>query len=243
MARPKSRIAVRRWNLNKNIDCAVEDAPHNRGAKEMKSRFSMFQKLFFACLSAVVLGFQAGCATLDQTAADTGVPAAPASADNGSTSTIFRPGDIIEVDFADTPGLPSKWQQTIREDGTITLPLNKTVRADGLRKGELEQAIHEVYVPHILRRLTVNVRSDKRSYFVSGEVKLPGEKEHTGHITAMRAIAAAGDFTDYANKSKIDVIRVTGEKIRVNGKKALEDASKDVPVYPGDRVHVYRRII
>jgi polysaccharide export outer membrane protein len=97
-------------------------------------------------------------------------------------------------------------------------------------------------VPHILRRLTVNVRSDKRSYFVSGEVKLPGEKEHTGHITAMRAIATAGDFTDYANKSKIEIFRVSGEKIRLNGKKALEDASKDVPVYPGDRVHVYRRI-
>jgi len=241
MAQPKNRIAVHRWNLNKNIDCAVEDAPHNRGAKEMKSRFSMYQ-LVVACLSAVVLGFQVGCASLDPAATDAGVPAVPTGQDSASISTVFRPGDILEVDFADTQGLPSKWQQTIREDGTITLPLSKTVRAAGLRKGELEQAIHEVYVPHILRRLTVNVRSDKRSYFVSGEVKLPGEKEHTGHITAMRAIATAGDFTDYANKSKIEIFRVSGEKIRLNGKKALEDASKDVPVYPGDRVHVYRRI-
>ena len=44
-----------------------------------------------------------------------------------------------------------------------------------------------------------------------------------------------------ANKKKIDVFRSNGEKVRLNGKKALEDPSKDVPVYPGDRVHVYRR--
>ena len=209
----------------------------------MKSRFSMYQ-LFVACLSAVVLGFQVGCATLDggTGAAGTDAPPGQLPVNSASISTIFRPGDVLEVDFADTQGLPSKWQQTIREDGTITLPLSKTVNAAGLRKGELEQAIHDVYVPSILRRLTVNVRSDKRSYFVSGEVKLPGEKEHTGHITAMRAIATAGDFTDFANKSKIEIFRVSGEKIRLNGKKALQDASKDVPVYPGDRVHVYRRI-
>jgi protein involved in polysaccharide export with SLBB domain len=233
---------VPRWNLNKNIDCAVEDAPHNRGAKEMKSRFSKFQ-LIVACLSVILLGFQLGCASMDPGTAGAGAPPAAApTSDDGSTSTIFRSGDRVQIDFADSPGLPSTWQQTVREDGTITLPLSKTVNAAGLRKGELETAIRDVYVPHILRRLTVNVRSDKRSYFVSGEVKLPGEKEHTGQITAMRAIATAGDFTDYANKSKIEVIRVNGQKIRVNGKKALEDASKDVPVYPGDRVHVYRRI-
>jgi len=206
----------------------------------MKSRFTFLQ-IIVACISTVVLGFQVGCATTSETGgADTPPPLTPQ--ESASTSTIFRPGDTIEVDFADTQGLPSKWQQTVREDGTITLPLSKTVNAAGLRKGELEQAIHEVYVPSILRRLTVNIRSDKRTYFVSGEVKLPGEKEHTGHLTAMRAVATAGDFTDFANKSKIDVIRVSGQKIRVNGKKALEDASKDVPVYPGDRVHVYRRL-
>ena len=169
--------------------------------------------------------------------------AMPAAAVDRSTDTSFRPGDRVEIQFTDTQGLPPSWQQTVREDGTITLPLNKTVRAADLRKGELETAIRDVYVPHILRRLTVNVRADRRSYFVSGEVKLPGEKEHTGQITAMRAIATAGDFTDFANKSKIEVFRSNGEKVQVNGKKALKDPSKDVPVYPGDRVHVHRRYI
>lgn len=170
------------------------------------------------------------------------VAAAGAPPPDGRINTTFQPGDRIAIDFADNQGLPNSWQQTIREDGTITLPLGQSLRAAGLRKGELEQAIQELYVPHILKRLTVNVRSEQRSYFVSGEVKNPGQKEHTGLITAMKAIAASGDFTDFANKSKIEIFRSTGEKIKVNGKKALRDASKDVPVYPGDRVHVYRRI-
>jgi protein involved in polysaccharide export with SLBB domain len=234
----RKRTAELRWSLNKNIDCAVKDAPHNRGAKEMKSR-CLISRIVVACF-ALVIGLQLGCASLDDGSAS--MANQPMATLNDSTDTRYRPGDRIEIQFTDTVGLPAAWQQTVREDGTITLPLNKTVRASDLRKGELEAAIRDVYVPEILRRLTVNVRSDRRFYFVSGEVKLPGEKEHTGQITAMRAIATAGDFTDFAKKTKIEVFRSNGEKIELNGKKALRDPSKDVPVYPGDRVHVYRRI-
>ena len=238
MATPK-KIAVRQWSLNRNIDCAVKDAPHNRGAKEMKKSRCLMSRIVVACLT-LVIGLQFGCVSPDDGGA---VVAAnpPAATVDGSTDTKVRPGDRIEIQFTDTGGLPPSWQQTVREDGSITLPLNKTVHAADLRKGELEAAIRDVYVPHILRRLTVNVRAERRNYFVSGEVKLPGEKEHTGQITAMRAIATAGDFTDFAKKSKIEVFRSNGEKVQVDGKEALKDPSKDVPVYPGDRVHVYRR--
>lgn len=206
----------------------------------MKSR-CLYLPIVVACI-AVVLGLQVGCVAPDTGGAAAAQVNPGASIVDDSISLVFRRGDRIQIDFADTQGIPSNWQQTIREDGTITLPLSQTVLAAGLRKGELEEAIRDVYVPRILRRLTVNVRADRRSYFVSGEVKLPGEKEHSGQITAMKAIATAGDFTDFAHKGKIDVFRSNGEKIRLNGKKALDDASKDVPVYPGDRVHVHRRI-
>jgi protein involved in polysaccharide export with SLBB domain len=195
---------------------------------------------FILAFGSLVLGLQLGCATPGGATPMAEDPAT-APVEPGLTSTEYRPGDRINIDFIDTAGLPSNWQQTVREDGTITLPLGQIVRAAGLRKGELESAIHDLYVPRILRRLTVNVRSEQRSYFVSGEVKNPGQKEHTGLITAMKAVAAAGDFTDFANKSKIEIIRANGQKIKVNGKKALDDPSRDEPVYPGDRVHVHRR--
>jgi polysaccharide export outer membrane protein len=147
----------------------------------------------------------------------------------------------VVIDFADNQGLPSPWLQTVREDGSISLPLNQTVVAGGKRKGELEKAIHDVYVPNILKRVTVNVRSEDRTYFVTGEVRTPGQKPHPGLITALRAIGAAGDFTDFANRSNVEIIRANGDKVTMNAKDAQRDPSLDLPVYPGDTVHVNRR--
>jgi len=157
------------------------------------------------------------------------------------TNTTYQRGDKLTIDF--DQGLPTPWQQVITEDGTITLPLNQKIVAAGKRKAELEKEIQQIYVPNYLRRLTVNVRSEERSYFVQGEVRTPGQRPHTGLITALKAIAAAGDFTDYAKKSDVEIHRATGERIHMNAKKALKDPAKyDVPVYPGDTVYVNRRL-
>jgi protein involved in polysaccharide export with SLBB domain len=227
-------IAGRRLSSNKNIDCAVKDAPHNRGANEMKSSRNMYH--FCVALATFSIALLMGCESPGR-----GPSAVPEGPDL-RTRTNYSPGDKVLIDFTDNPGVPSVWQQVIREDGTITLPLNQTLVAAGRTKGELEQAIRDLYVPRILKRLTVNVRAEQRTYFVSGEVKTPGQREHTGLMTAMKAIAASGDFTDFANKSDIKVIRSNGEVIKMDGKQALRDPSKDVPVYPGDRVHVDRRL-
>lgn len=197
----------------------------------------MIRIVLLTCVS-LLLGVQLGCTT---PGTGQGVADATPNMDE-RVNTTYRAGDKIKIDFSDNVGMPRDWQQTVREDGTITLPLSQTIRAADLRKGELERAIHDLYVPRILKRLTVNVQAEERSYFVSGEVKIPGQKGHTGLITSLQAVAAAGDFTDYANKSKIDVVRANGEQIRVNGKKVMDGEAVDVPVYPGDRVHVHRRI-
>jgi protein involved in polysaccharide export with SLBB domain len=204
----------------------------------------LISRLFTAGVCLLALGFQFGCATAPSSSALDGA-ISEKSATDISVDTTFRRGDKITIEFADNPGIVPQWPQTIREDGTITLPLlpsGQTVVAAGKKKGELETAIHDLYVPKILRRLTVNVRSDQRSYFVTGEVKTPGQKEHTGLITVMKAVGTAGDFTDYADKKHIDLIRGDGTKIIVNGVKALKDPAKyDKPVYPGDTVRVHRR--
>jgi protein involved in polysaccharide export with SLBB domain len=190
-------------------------------------------RIVVACLSLVV-GMQLGCTS--PTVAGKGGPDLPPLIDS-----TYRPGDTILIDFADNPGIPTPWTQTVREDGTIGLPFNQTVMAAGKQKAQLEKAIQDMYVPKILTRLTVNIRSEARYFFVTGEVKIPGQKQHTGLITVMKAISVAGDFTDYADKGDIDVIRGEGEIVKVNGKDILKGAANDVPVYPGDRVHVNRR--
>ena len=186
-----------------------------------------------ACAAALLIAFLPGCQT----------GPTPKNADAAPrTDTSYQPGDRIIIDFADNAGVPQNWQQTVREDGTITLPLNQTLQAVGKQKGELEEAIRKLYVPKILKRLTVNIRPQQQTYFVRGEVKAPGQKEHTGLITALKAIATAGDFTDFAKKTNVEIIRgSTGERIIMNAEDAIRNPALDVPIYPGDSIHVNRR--
>lgn len=158
-----------------------------------------------------------------------------------SIDTTYRPGDKLMIDFTNAPDMPPTWLQTVREDGTVTLPHNLTLTVSGKKKGEVEQEIHSLYVPKMYRRLTVNVRADDRFFFVRGEVKTPGQRPHTGSITALKAISAAGDFTDFANRKKVEIVRTNGEKLFLNATKALENPDLDIPVYPGDTVYVHRR--
>ena len=185
-------------------------------------------------LVSLVVGLQLGCQNQG--------PFGPNDVPPPIHISEVRPGDKIIINFADNPGIQQVWEQTVNQDGTILLPFNKRVQAAGLGESQLEQAIHDTYVPDLLTRLTVNVRLEQRTFFVSGEVNNPGQRELTGSMTAMKAITSAGDFTDFANKSKIEVIRTSGEKIQVDGKRALRNPKYDVPVYAGDTVFVHRRI-
>jgi polysaccharide export outer membrane protein len=196
-------------------------------------------RILTVCTLLIGIGAFTGC--------ETGQAVGPRSGDKTGTQspdlqtdTTYHPGDKINIEFDN--GLPNPWNQTVREDGSIGLPLNKSVMAAGKKKAELEEDIRKVYVPTYLNRLTVNIRSEERSYFVKGEVRNPGQKQHTGLITAMKAIAAAGDFTDFAKRSDVEIIRANGEVIHMNANKALKNPAKyDVPVFPGDTVHVNRR--
>ena len=57
----------------------------------------------------------------------------------------------------------------------ISLPLGQSVEAEGKTKAELEKAIHDVYVPELYRRLSVNVKLEDRYYWVKGEVRNPNQ--------------------------------------------------------------------
>jgi protein involved in polysaccharide export with SLBB domain len=58
----------------------------------------------------------------------------------------------------------------------------------------------------------------------------------------LKVIASAGGFTDFANKKKVKLTRVDGRTQIVNCPKALDNPSLDPEVYPGDTIHVPRRL-
>jgi len=181
--------------------------------------------------------------TRSATGSSTGTAAAPADITSSDlTAARFHVGDTVSVDFSDTPEKLDENIEPIKENGTITLPLIGPVRALGKTAGELQTEIHDLYVPKYYVRLTVTVSSPQRVFYVGGEVKQPGRQLYVGETTVTKAIQSAGDFTDFANRSKVWLIRSNGEKLKVNCNKALQDPTLDPPVYPGDQIQVPRRI-
>ena len=174
-------------------------------------------------------------------------PVAPSAATNGSgpgAAEILRVGDSLTITFTDTPVPIPNFDEKIREDGTITLTLNKTFTADGKSRGDLEKEIRKCYVPDYYKYMTVTVKQQEntRWYYVNGEVKAPNRQIYAGRITVLKAIASVGGFTDFAKKKKVKLTRVDGRTQIVNCVKALEKPSLDPEIYPGDTVHVPRRL-
>lgn len=161
--------------------------------------------------------------------------------DGQSGPDTVRVGDPINVRFTDCPN-PEMLQMVVREDGTISLPLGVVVTAAGRKKAELEQEIHAKYVPHYYVRLKVTVEVGERLIFVGGQVRIPGRYPFTGDMTVLKAVKVAGDFTEFANRRKIVVTRNDRTKITVDGKKAEEDPTLDLPVLPGDKIEVRKKI-
>jgi polysaccharide export outer membrane protein len=170
------------------------------------------------------------------------IPAAPVQAGGASESFYLRVGEPLTITFSDlpSPGLPLHAVR-IRDDGKISLPYNVTVMAAGKTAGQLEEDIHNEYVPRVFKQITVSVRPEARWYFVGGQVRNPGRLEYLGKVTVLRAIDTAQGFTDFANKKKIELRRATGEKYVINWNKAVEDARFDLTVLPDDQIIVHRK--
>jgi polysaccharide export outer membrane protein len=153
----------------------------------------------------------------------------------------LRPGEAIQITFSDLPNPVPPFEGRIKADGTITLMLNQEFVAAGKTVGELEREIRERYVPTYFQNLTVTVKPLERFFYVDGQVRMPSRQQYFGRITVLGAIAAAGGFTDFANQRKVKIIRADGRVEEVDCKRAKEDPSLDVPVYPGDRIIVPRK--
>jgi protein involved in polysaccharide export with SLBB domain len=154
----------------------------------------------------------------------------------------LRIGDPVSISFTGVENPPTlKHEERIKNDGRITLPFVGPIEAAGMTRGELQEAILTNYVPKYYKHLTVIVSSESRWFYVDGQVKNPGRFQHQGEMTVLKCIAAAGDFNDFAKKSKVEVTRSNGKKEKVNCIEAQNHSEKDLPVYPDDRIFVPRR--
>lgn len=153
----------------------------------------------------------------------------------------FHIGDPVTVSLTGLPEIIEPHTEPIKEDGTITMPSIGHVQAAGKTAGELQNEIHDLYVPKYYTHLTVTVNTGDRVYFVTGEVKQPGRQLYAGQMTVTKAITTCGGFTDFASTKRVWLVRAGGQRIKVNCDKAFQDPAQDLPVYPNDQVQVPRR--
>ena len=192
-------------------------------------------------LVATVL-MAAGCETtrprpVNPVAGTNDVPLAVNSTDS------LEPGNQITITFSGLSTIPIPYSCRIREDGTISPPyLKAPIIAAGKTIGELERELEKEYVPAIYQTINVTIRTADRFFYVGGEVRQPSRQIFIGRITVTQAIQSAGDFTDFADQREVRVIRATGKVDIIDCKAALDDPTRDLPVYPGDNIVVGRRL-
>ncbi len=195
----------------------------------------VFQLLLFGCLLSVV----AGCAAPQKS----GVGGGDSEARKFDDSDEIRVGDMLKITFRGSVSNPiPDHEDRVSEQGLINLPQIGEVKAAGKDRIELQKEITKLYLPYY-KHLTVTIAPDQRFFYVYGQVKKPDRHFYAGELTVLRAIAAAGDFTDFADKTEVKLIRGDGTIEIVNCKKALNNpAELDVEVLPGDTINVPMRI-
>jgi len=173
-------------------------------------------------------------------AGESSPPGASAPGSTETYSEVLRVGELVVIKFSGPDRPPPSHEERIKEDGTLTLPDVGVVTGANKSPGDLQKELTELYRKYY-KNLVVTVVAEARVYYVGGQVRTPGPKAYLGKTTVTTAIQAAGDFTEFGNKKKVWLTRPGQKPIRVNVIEALKDPSKDLPVYPGDRIDVPRR--
>jgi len=169
-------------------------------------------------------------------------PADPRNeAANFQKGDIFQKGELVIISFTG-PELIPPHEESIKDDGTVTLQHIGAIKADGKTAGELQKEIQDLYVPKYYRWLNVTVKSQQRVYYIGGEVRQPGRQIYLGKTTLTRAIQSAGDFTDFARKTGVILLRADGKtRIKVNCKRLITHPEEDPEILPYDKIHVPKR--
>lgn len=206
----------------------------------------LFGKGFTGLGLLLTLLLSAGCQTdnsykVDPLAKQTVAAAAASPESADATQTTLHKGDSVIVSFTDTPTQIPPVEDTVKEDGSITMIYNERFQAEGKTIGQLQQEIRDRYVPKYFRYLTVTIKTQERFYYVGGEVRSPNRFIYSGRITVLGAIDTAGGFTDFARKGKVQVTRANGKTFHVDCREALSHPEKNVEIYPGDKINVPKR--
>jgi polysaccharide export outer membrane protein len=167
----------------------------------------------------------------------------PHSAAKNAEPYVIGSDDELEIVVWNQPQLSGK--AIVATDGTIAMPLIGRVTAAGLTPDLVKADLEKRYARYVHgANITVRV-SDSAShvFYVLGSVNKPGAyKLHSGEVLS-QALAEAGGFGEFADPSKIRILRHKENEtvvltVNYNVVRSGGDVTADVPVEPGDTVSV-----
>jgi polysaccharide export outer membrane protein len=156
---------------------------------------------------------------------------------------VLREGDQVEVRLGGVPAeevTQVSGTYTIDGQGSINLSHIGKVRASGLTQDQLQSAIESAYRTQEIYTnpsITVSVPTAARFVDVGGDVRSPQRVPFTPDLTVLGAINASGGFTEYADQSKVRLLR-DGGVITISIRDVRKDPSKDIRLKPGDKIEV-----
>ena len=186
------------------------------------------------------------------TVALTPAGAVPDSSTN--KSYVISVNDLIRFEVYKEPDLTTETR--VDQDGTVSLPLVKTVMVGGRSISEARDTVRLLYEKDFLVAAHVNiflVQSSKTNkepvkaklrFTILGQVKKPGNHEiqEGEKVSIVQAIAIAEGFTGIANQKNVTVLRTINgktEPFKLDVKAMMTDSkAKPFEIKPGDQIVV-----
>ena len=187
---------------------------------------------------------EADPAKLAAPAATAGAPLPGAAPVNGKTYMI---GAEDELGILVWQNRELSTNYRVRPDGFISMPLIGELHAAGKTPEKLGSEIQEMLAKGgFLRTPNVTVQVlgvNSRKYYINGEMNRTGAFPLVVPTTVLEALSQAGGFRDFANKSKIEILRITpqGPKtLRFNYKEVIKgkNLKQNILLEPGDQIIV-----
>jgi polysaccharide biosynthesis/export protein len=150
------------------------------------------------------------------------------------TAYTLDTGDVVRVTVYGDETLTNTY--TITDKGTISFPLAGPVMVRGQTIATAEQKITALLADGYMISPKVSVEiTTYRPFFIDGAVTTGGQYPYVYGMTVRAAIATAGGFGEFADKSHVNVYRRIGKAM------TKRSIGLDQPVLPGDTIVVLER--
>jgi polysaccharide export outer membrane protein len=162
-----------------------------------------------------------------------------------SAQSEIRAGKAVQITIKGVPAEEQAkidGQYMVTDGGVISLPYIGTIRAVGMRPGDLASTIQSAYRSQgIYRTPTIQVFSnaegagvDKQIVTVGGQVRRPGPVEFSRDLTLYQAVQAAGGATEFGSLKRVTLYRNgTGKRYDVTQSQFMK-----IPLEPSDTIDV-----